>query len=83
MIYILDLLKVSKMTHNLNQNKASKIPQNRDLPSHQKNIKTIFFVRSIKMLNQSLKELKAIEKMRGIKGYKSMSEDELLSALNL
>ena len=33
------------------------------------------------MLNLSTKELKAIGKTRGIKGYKSMSEDELLSAL--
>ena len=33
------------------------------------------------MLNLSPKELKAIVKIRGIKGYKSMSEDELLSAL--
>ena len=35
------------------------------------------------MLNLSLKELKVIAKMRGIKDYKSISEDELLSALNL
>ena len=35
------------------------------------------------MLNLSQKELRVITKMRGIKGYKSMSEDELLSALNL
>ena len=35
------------------------------------------------MLNLSLKELKVIAKVRGIKGYKGMSEDELLSALNL
>ena len=35
------------------------------------------------MLNLSLKELKVIARMRGIKGYKGMSEDELLSALNL
>ena len=35
------------------------------------------------MLNLLLKELKVIAKMRGIKGYKSLSEDELLSALNL
>ena len=35
------------------------------------------------MLNLSLKELKVIAKIRGIKGYKGMSEDELLSALNL
>ena len=33
------------------------------------------------MLNLSTKELKAIAKIRGIKGYKSMSEDEILSAL--
>ena len=34
------------------------------------------------MLKISLKELKLIAKSRGIKGYKSMSEDRLLSALN-
>ena len=33
------------------------------------------------MLNLSPKELKAIGKIRGIKGCKSMSEDRLLSAL--
>ena len=33
------------------------------------------------MLNLSLKELKLIAENRGIKGYKSMSEDRLLSAL--
>ena len=33
------------------------------------------------MLNQSRKELKAIARIRGIKCYKSMSEDRLLSAL--
>ena len=32
-------------------------------------------------MDLSTKELKAIAKIRGIKGYKSMSEDELLSAL--
>ena len=32
-------------------------------------------------MDLSTKELKAIANMRGIKGYKSMSEDELLSAL--
>ena len=35
------------------------------------------------MLNLSLKDLKVIANMSGIKGYKGMSEDELLSALNL
>ena len=34
-------------------------------------------------MNLSTKELKAIAKTRGIKGYKSMSEDELLSVLTL
>ena len=33
------------------------------------------------MLSISLKELKLIAKNRDIKGYESMSEDELLSAL--
>ena len=32
-------------------------------------------------MDLSKKELKAIAKIRGIKSYKSMSEDELLSAL--
>ena len=35
------------------------------------------------MLNLSLNELKLIAKSRGIKGYKSLSEDRLLSALNV
>ena len=35
------------------------------------------------MLDLSTKELKAIAKFRCIKGYKSMSEDELLGALTL
>ena len=35
------------------------------------------------MLDLSTKELKAIAKIRDIKGYKSMSEDELLGALTL
>ena len=32
--------------------------------------------------NLSLNKLKQIAKIRGIKGYKSMPEDKLLSALN-
>ena len=32
-------------------------------------------------MDLSTKELKAIAKIRGIKGYKSISEDELLRAL--
>ena len=35
----------------------------------------------MKMLNLSTRELKAISKSRGIKSYKSMPEDELLSPL--
>ena len=35
------------------------------------------------MLNLLLKELKVVAKMRGIKGYKSLSENEVLSTLNL
>ena len=38
------------------------------------------FVHSIKV-NLSTKELKAIANIRGIKGYKSTSEDELLSSV--
>ena len=34
------------------------------------------------MVNLSLNKLKTIAKIRGIKGYKSMSEERLLSALN-
>ena len=33
------------------------------------------------MLNLSTKELKAIAKIRGIKGYESMPEDKLLTSL--
>ena len=34
------------------------------------------------MLNVSLKELKLVAKSRGIKGYRSMSKERLLSALS-
>ena len=34
------------------------------------------------MLNLSLNELKLVAKLRGIKGYKSMSKGKLLSALS-
>ena len=36
----------------------------------------------MKKVNLSLNELKLVAKFRGIKGCKSMYEDELLSALN-
>ena len=36
---------------------------------------------SIRMLNLSIKELKLIAKNRGIKGYKRMSKNKLLSIL--
>ena len=71
------------MVYNLGPNKASKITQNRDLPKVSKKYKKTFFVHCIKMLDLSTKELKAIAKIRGIKGYKSMSEDVLLGALTL
>ena len=35
----------------------------------------------LKDLELSLEELKAVAKIRGIKGYKSMSEDKLLRSL--
>ena len=40
------------------------------------------FLCSIRMPNLSLNELKQIAKMRRIKGYKSMSKERLLSALD-
>ena len=58
---------------------SKQITQNCGLPKVSKKYKNIF-VHSIKM-DLSTKELKAIPKIRGIKGYKSMSEDELLRAL--
>ena len=36
----------------------------------------------LKDVGLSLKELKLVAKARGIKGYESMSEDELLNVLN-
>ena len=38
--------------------------------------------RNIRMQNLSLNELKQIAKMRHIKGYKSISKERLLSALD-
>ena len=46
------------------------------------NIHKTFFVDSIKMLKVSLNKLKQIAKMRGIKGYKSISEERLVSSIN-
>ena len=40
-------------------------------------------VQSIKMLNLSLKRLKLIAENRGIKGYKDISKNILLSILNV
>ena len=51
-------------------------------PSKKQIYKQIFFVYNIKMLNIPLDKLKAIAKIRGIKGYKTMSEEKLLNSLN-
>ena len=45
-------------------------------------MKKYFLVHNLKILNLSLNELKLITKSRGIKGYKSMSEERLFSSLN-
>ena len=42
----------------------------------------IFFVHSVKMLKLSINELYQIAKIKGIKGYKSISEEILVSSLN-
>ena len=47
-----------------------------------KNIKKFFFVLHIKMLNLSDYELRLVAKIRGIKGYKSMSQDDLTEILS-
>ena len=70
------------MNQNLLLPKVFKFVLNLDLPKVSKILKTLFSVRSIKTVNLSINELKLIAKFRGIKCYKSMSEDELLSALN-
>ena len=53
------------------------------MPKVSKKYRKNFFVHSVKILNLLIKELRVIAKMRGIKGYKSLSEDELLTTLNL
>ena len=42
----------------------------------------IFFINHIRRINLTLKELKLIAKSRGIKNYKNMSKESLLSALD-
>ena len=44
--------------------------------------KLFLFLCSIRTPNLSLNELKEIAKMRRVKGYKSMSKEKLLSALD-
>ena len=46
-------------------------------------ILNIILSESIRMLNLSLKELKLVAKNKGIKGYKRMSDNRLLSILNV
>ena len=50
--------------------------------NHPRSKNLIFFVHSIKMQKLSLNELKQTAKMRGIKGYKSISEERLVSSIN-
>ena len=59
------------MTHNLSRAEVSKYNF------------VVVVAHSVNMLNLTLKELKAVAKFRGIKVYESLSEDELLDALNL
>ena len=47
-----------------------------------KKLKQFFFSDNISMLNLSLNELKLVAKSRGIKGYKRMFKEILLSALS-
>ena len=74
MIYSLDLPKVCKMSSLRAFIKETTIVLYQKQNNYQK--KKFLF-----MLNLSPKELKAIAKIRGIKGYKSMPNDKLLSAL--
>ena len=74
--------KSTKMTYNLDQPKVHKMTHNCDLPKVSK-IKKLFFVKPKEIKNAKSKELKTIAKIRDIKGYKSMSEDRLLSALKV
>ena len=45
-------------------------------------MKKFFISHNISKLNLSLNELKLVVKSRGIKGYKTMSKERLLSALS-
>ena len=49
--------KLTKKTYNVNLNKNSKMSHNRDLPKISKIYKIFLFVHSVKMLNPSLKDL--------------------------
>ena len=60
---------------------ASNKPSFKKQPS-KKQIQKNFFVHSINMLKLYLNELKQIAKMRGIKGYKRMTKERLISSVN-
>ena len=80
MTYNLELSKVSKMTHNCDLPKGSKIYKNFFFGLEYENAKPIIN-RFEPIIRRIKRNYKTTCKKRGIKGYKSMSEERLLSVL--